>query len=418
MLAWYRGLSPEKRRIFWACYGGFGLDGLDVMLFSFVIPTLIAVWHMTKGEAGAIATVTLLLSAAGGWIAGILSDRFGRVRVLQLTILWYAVFTFLCGFTNSPQQLMVLRGLQGLGFGGEWAAGAVLIGEVIETRYRGRAVGFVQSSWAVGWAIAAIAATIVLNAFPQDLGWRLLFFIGLAPAGLVFFIRRLVPESPAFAAQSAEQNLAALPLAIFSREVIGLTLLGSLLATGAQGGYYAITTWIPTFLRSERHLSVIDSGPYLATIIFGSLIGYIASAILADLIGRRANFLVFAIGSALVVIAYTHMVIPDGLMLVLGFPLGFFSSGIFSGMGAFYTELFPTRIRATAQGFCYNFGRGIAAFFPALIGMATAVLPLGDGIAAFAAGAYATLVVAALLLPETRGRSLDDAEHALKSRIE
>jgi MFS family permease len=409
MFEFYRSMTPEKRRTFWACYGGFGLDGFDVMMFSFVIPTLTTLWSMSKGEAGSIATVTLIASAFGGWIAGILSDRFGRVRVLQITILWYAFFTFLCGFTNSPQQLMITRGLQGFGFGGEWAAGSVLMGEVIATRYRGRAVGFVQSSWAIGWAIAAIVATLALQFLPDAIGWRVLFFTGLAPAGLVFFIRRLVPESPVYqAAESRERKIWTLPLAMFSRKVVLSTLLGSLLSVGAQGGYYAITTWIPTFLRDERHLTVLGSGPYLAMIITGSLVGYIASAILTDVIGRRANFLLFAIGSATIVILYTHVPISDQVMLFLGFPLGFFASGIFSGMGPLYSELFPTEFRATAQGFCYNFGRGIAAFFPAWIGIAAAAMALGDAVALFAAGSYALLAIAALLLPETRDRKLDD----------
>src|SRR3954451_23387001 len=156
MLAWFSDLTPKERRTMGACFGGWSLDALDVQIYSFVIPTLLALWGISKAEAGILGTVTLLLSAFGGWIAGMLSDRYGRVRVLQITIVWFALFTFLSGFTNSFTQLFVLRGLQGLGFGGEWAVGSVLMGEAIRAQHRGKAVGTVQGGWAIGWAIAAV----------------------------------------------------------------------------------------------------------------------------------------------------------------------------------------------------------------------------------------------------------------------
>jgi MFS family permease len=184
------------------------------------------------------------------------------------------------------------------------------------------------------------------------------------------------------------------------------TILASLLTTGAQGGYYAITTWLPTFLRTERKLSVLGTGGYLAVIIIGSLLGYWVSAWLSDRIGRRANFILFAVASIATVLLYTQLPVNDSIMLFLGFPLGFFASGIFSGMGAFLTELFPTRMRGSGQGFAYNFGRGIAALNPLLVGSLSAILPLGQSIGVFAVIAYGILIVAALFLPETKGREL------------
>ncbi len=300
---------------------------------------------------------------------------------------------------------MVVRGLQGFGFGGEWAAGSVLIGEVVRAADRGKAVGVVQSAWAWGWAAAAIVATIIFQFFDQQIAWRLLFFVGILPALLVFFIRTKVPEPAIFreAMQSAERRGA---LQIFGRELLATTILGAALATGAQGGYYAITTFLPTFLRTQRHLSVLGTGGYLAVIIFGSWCGYIVSAYLNDAIGRRKNFFIFAIGSLLIAIAYTQAEISDAMMLALGFPLGFFASGIFSGMGPVLTELFPTSVRGAGQGFCYNFGRGIGAFFPTLVGLLSASVTLGTAIGIFAAISYAIVIAAALALPETRGREL------------
>jgi MFS family permease len=193
---------------------------------------------------------------------------------------------------------------------------------------------------------------------------------------------------------------------IFLPGILKTTILTSLLATGAQGGYYAIATWLPTFLRTERKLTVLGTGGYLAVIIIGSFIGYLVSAYLADRIGRRANFILFAVCSVVTVIVYTQIPVNDTMMLILGFPLGFFASGIFSGMGAFLTENFPTPIRGSGQGFAYNFGRGVAALNPTFVGLLSAQLPLGQSIGVFAILAYGILIVAALLLPETKGRQL------------
>jgi MFS family permease len=404
MLDWYRHMGVAERRTFWACFGGWALDALDVQIYSFVVPALIALWHISKGQAGLLATSALVISAFGGWIAGMLADRVGRARLLMIMIAWFAFFTFLSGFTNNFEQLLVVRGLQGFGFGGEWAAGSVLMGEVIRGADRGKAVGAVQSAWAVGWGAAAILATIVFQLLPQEIAWRALFFIGILPALLVFYIRARVPE-PAIYKEATQSRAQRSTLAIF-RELLPTTILGAALSTGAQGGYYAITTFLPTFLRNERHLTVLGTGGYLAVIIIGSWFGYIVSAYLADAIGRRKNFFIFAIGSLLIAIAYTQTEISDSLMLVLGFPLGFFASGIFSGLGPVLTELFPTSVRGAGQGFCYNFGRGIGAFFPTLVGFLSAQVALGVAIGIFAAISYAIVILAALALPETRGREL------------
>ena len=408
-IAWYSELKRRERSAFWACIGGWILDAMDVQMFSFAIPAIIAAFAITNADAGLIGTVTLLTSAFGGWFAGALSDRFGRVRTLQITIAWFAIFTLLCGFAQNYTQLFIFRALMGLGFGGEWAAAAVLVGEVIRPEHRGKAVGAMQSGWAVGWGIAALLATLLFTVLASDLAWRVLFWIGVSPALLVFFVRRFVDEPAVFA--QTQSNLSAAGaranfLEIFSPAMLRTTILTSLLATGAQGGYYAITTWLPTFLRTERKLTVLGTGGYLAVIIVGSLIGYWVSAWLTDRIGRRANFIGFAACSLATVIAYTQLPVDDTIMLFLGFPLGFFASGIFSGMGPILTELYPTRMRGSGQGFSSNFGRGIAAMNPLFVGLLSAKLPLGQSIGVFAAIAYGILIVAALLLPETKGRVL------------
>jgi MFS family permease len=389
--------------------GGWALDAMDVQLYSFVIPTLIAVWGITRAQAGELGTAALLVSAVGGWLAGWLADRYGRVRTLQVAILWFAVFTFLSGLAQNFAQLFAARALMGLGFGGEWAAGAVLLGEVIRPEYRGKALGMMQAGWALGWGTAALLYAFFFSVLPAEIAWRVLFLVGIAPALLVFFVRRFVAEPAVYLetrSKLAARGERPSALEIFRPPLLRVTVLGGLMGTGAQGGYYAVTTWLPTFLRTERQLSVLDSAGYLAVSIAGAFCGYLSGGYLADRIGRRLTFLVFAIGAGVVAVTYTMFPFGDGAMLVLGFPLGFFASGVFSAMGPFFTEHFPTRVRGVGQGFAYNLGRATGALFPTLVGLLSARIPLGEAIGLFAGLAYATTAVAAFLLPETKGKTL------------
>ena len=410
---WLSQLSPTERSTLVATFGGWALDGLDVMVYSFVIPSLVAAWHISQGQAGLLGTAALLISALGGWLAGTLADRYGRTRILQLTILWFAFFTFLSGFTQSFTQLLITRGLQGLGFGGEWAVGSVLMGEAIRAEHRGKAVGTVQGGWAIGWGLAAVFYTILFKSLPEALAWRAMFWIGILPSLLVFYIRRRVPEPHIYTETRKFVEATGTPvrfLHLFSPEVLEVTLLTSLLAVGAQGGYYAITTWLPTFLKTQRKLSVMNTGAYLCVVILGSFIGYMVSAYLTDRLGRKKTLILFAVCSFVSVIAYTYLPLSNPVMLVLGFPLGFFSSGVFSPVGAFFTELFPSRLRGSGQGFSYNFGRGVGALFPTLVGFLSAHIALGQAIAIFAASAYLIMILGTALLPETRGKELSAYE--------
>ena len=409
LTAFYREMNEAERRTFWACAAGWALDGLDFMIYPLVIGTIINLWHVERGLAGLAVTVTLLCSALGGWLTGYLADRIGRIRALQITIAWFCFFGLLSAFTQSFSQLIICRALLGFGFGGEWAAGAVLIGEVIRPQFRGRAVGCVQSSWAVGWGAAVLLQAVLFSVLPADQAWRWMFAAGALPGLFVFFLRRFAVE-PEVAAETRRRHAAAGDppriWEIFAPGILRTTVLASLFGTGAQAGYYAVMTWLPTFLQTERGISVVGSTGYLAFLILGSFAGYLAGAWLADRAGRRVLFISFAIGALITVLAYTQLPVSDRIIWLLGFPLGFFASGYLSGVGAFLTELFPTHIRGSGQGFAYNFGRGLAAFFPTFIGYLSATLSLANAIAIFAAVAYGILLTGALLLPETRGRVL------------
>ncbi|GLU34417.1 sugar transporter [Trinickia caryophylli] len=421
-LRWFHELSVRERRTLYAGFGGYAVDAFDFMIYTFLIPTLIATWGMTKSEAGTIATGALISSAVGGWLAGVLADRYGRVRVLQATIATFALFTCLSGFAQSFWQLFATRTLQGLGFGGEWSVVTMMMAETIRSpAHRGKAVGMVQSSWSFGWAAAAIVYWAAFALLPEAYAWRACFWLGIAPALWILYIRRNVSEPDIFIATRKARE-AGLDhshfLHIFSRRHLPTTVLGSLLCTGMLGGYYAITTWLPTYLKTERHLSVFGTSGYLIVLIAGSFAGYVTGAVLADRLGRRPVFVLFALGSFTLAMVYTMLPITDRTMLVLGFALGLVMLGIFAGIGAYLSELYPHSIRGSGQGFCYNFGRGIGSFFPMAVGSLAQTTSLVKAIGIVAGTGYLLVVAAALILPETKGQALAGSVDGLDERDE
>ncbi|WP_207711721.1 MFS transporter [Sulfobacillus harzensis] len=403
-------LSAEERPTFWATFFGWGLDGFDYMMYALVLTAILGAFHLNDAEGGLLGTTTLILSALGGILAGTMADRMGRARTLALAVFIYSLFTALSGLATSYPEMLVFRGLEGLGFGGEWAVGAVLIAETVRGDVRGRVLGLVQGAWAFGWALAVIASLIILpNA--GAIGWRVMFWIGLLPALLCIYVMRRVPEPPIWAKEKTRVERAASVsfFHIFSRKLLKRTVFAALLAVGAQSGYYAIFTWLPTYLKTDRHLSVVGSGGYLFVVIVGSFVGYVLSGMINDWIGRKLTFVFYAVFSGLIILVYTHFAISNGVMLVLSFPLGFFASGIFSGFGPFLAELYPTKARGAGQGFTYNFGRGVAGFAPALVGVLAVHYGLAGGISVFGPAAYVLCLIALIFLPETRGMALEQA---------
>jgi MFS family permease len=403
---WYRSMAPRERRTFWACFGGWATDAMDVQIYSLLIPVLLAVGFLSSNaEAGLIGTVTLLCSAIGGWAAGVLADRYGRALMLQVTVVWFSVFTLLCAFAQDFTQLLVFRGLMGFGFGGEWAVGAILMGETVRARFRGRAVGTVQSGWAVGWGVAVGLFVLTQSLFPPETAWRVLFALGVLPALGVFWIRRHVPEPEVFTRKADRRSF----LGIFRPGLLRTTVVCALLCTGAQGGYYALTTFLPQFLRSARGLNILGLGGTLLLVIVGALAGYLFGAWLTDRLGRRPALVVCAVAAFVIVLPFTLLNLPTPVFTALALPLGFVASAYFSGLGALLTEQYPTELRGSGQGFCYNFGRGIGALFPLLVGLLADAISIGVAIALFAGIAYFLMAVCALLLTETRGAELTSA---------
>ncbi len=410
MFGWYVDLSKQEKRTFWACFSGWSLDAMDAQLFSFMIPALMLTWHLSKTDAGYLGTASLVATAIGGWLCGILADRVGRLRVLQFTVLWFAVFSGLAGFAQSFDQLLVLRFLQGLGFGGEWAAGAVLMGEIIRPEHRGKAVGCIQSGYGVGWTLATLIATAAFWLFPQTMAWRALFWFSVTPAFLLVFIRRKLQEPEIFKKTRALEQQAGKSapgfFAIFHPDILRTTMLSSLLALGVIGAGSAVIPWLPTYMKIARHLSGGGVGIYMTTVTVGSFFGFVGSAYMTDLIGRRRNFLLASICSWLVMLAYLFLPLNNTALLLLSFPVGFCLGATYSTLGPYFTELFPTAIRGAGQAFAYNFGKGIGAFCVVLVGMIAEHMPLGQAIGIFSLAGYSLAIVATLLLPETRGITL------------
>lgn len=414
---WYRTLGKQGVHAFWAADLGWTLDSFDVNVLYFSLPAIAAAFGLSAGQSGWIATVTLVLSALGGILAGALADRLGRVRILMITVGWYSLFTFLSGVSQSYEQLLIFRALQGLGYGGEWAAGAVLLAEIANPTQRGRALGMMQSGWAVGWGLSAIAYMIVFSVASPALAWRVMFWLGILPALLILYIRRRVPE-PAVYRETKQEREAGTEkaiasgakdnplLQIFRRDLLRYTVGASLLTTGMQGAYAVFMTWLPTFLGTARHLRVVGTGEYMLVVTLGAFAGFVSGGYLNDWLGRRWTLVVTNAFGAVAIFLYALATAgANSLLLVLGFPLGFFPSAGFSCMGSFLAELYPSRARGAGQGFTYNFGRAVGAIFPAVAGYVSTAFGFSGAIA-FGSIACVIAILALLMLPETRGKVL------------
>lgn len=406
---WYGQLDATERRTFWACFAGFGLDSMDNSIYALVIPALIATLGLTRPEAGYLATAALAGAAVGGWGAGVVADRIGRIRVLQWTILWVALCTFGAAFATGFAPLALLRFGQGMGYGGEAAVGATLISEVVRPVLRGRVASAVSSGYAVGYAVAVALFPVISSLFPQELGWRVFFAIGLVPAAAVFLIRRFVPESGVYAESAATLRRAGRSDAVW-RIFMGAqrrtTLMAATMSTGIFGGNYVMIIWLPTYLRTALGFSTATSAGYLAASIAGSLVGPLLYGQFADRVGRRPAFGAFLLLQALNVSLYVFAAPSLGPLIGLSFALGACQNALASGMTPTFAELFETSLRGNAQGFCLGGGRGFGSVMPALVGLIAATAPLGTAMGLCALSAYALAFAATLALPETTGVEL------------
>ncbi len=381
------------------------LDAFDVMLYSIVLATLMREFGMTKATAGLLNTLTLVASAIGSFGFGLLADRLGRRKMLSLSIVTYSIFTFACGFSTSITGLAVFRFLLGLGMGGEWNSGATLVAETWPAAWRGRAMGIVQSSWAIGYALAALVAGVILSRG----SWRWVFFVGVLPALVTVWIQHDVPEPAIWKEEKQRVTSPAQRAALWKGVTRRLIALFSMNTFG-MFAWWGLFTWIPAYLSlpvasGGRGFSTLGFTAFLMVLnLCGMLPGYLLFGVLADRFGRKRTLIVYLVFAAISVPAFAVARSP-GAILAAACVSAFFGTGFFTGSGIMGSELFPTAIRATALGVSYNAARGVSALAPLIIGRLgeTHGLAWAFGLCALAFGAAA---VCALALPETKGADL------------
>ena len=400
----WQSTTVAQRRTLIAAGLGWMLDAFDVMLYSLVLATLMREFGMSKGTAGLLNTLTLIASAVGSLLFGLLADRFGRRRMLSLSILIYSLFTFACGFSTTVTMLAVLRFLLGLGMGGEWNSGATLVAETWPSAWRGRALGIVQSSWAIGYALAALVAGVVL----AHANWRWVFFVGVVPALVTVWIQHDVPEPEIWHAHLRKKQSerssgnGALWRRSFPRLAVLLTM-----NTFGMFAWWGLFTWIPAYLelpaaQGGRDFQLFGVASFLVTLnLVGMLPGYLLFGILADRYGRKPMLITY-LAMAAILIPWFAAARGRASLLAAATLVAFFGTGFFTGSGIVGSELFPTAIRATALGATYNVARGLSALAPLVMGSVgqRRGLSWAFGLCAIA---FALAAASALGLPETRG---------------
>ena len=406
VLQWWRDGTVEGRRALVAASLGWMLDSFDVMLYALVLPAMLPDLGMSRNTAGIIASATLLSSAAGGIFFGFIADRYGRIRALMASVLVYSIFTAASGFAQTVAQLAACRVLLGVGMGGEWASGAALVSETWPAPHRGKALGFMQSAWAIGYGAAAIVTGLVLPRW----GWRAVFWVGILPALLTLWVRRRVPEPTMWRAARARGDVPRGRLAeIFRPGMRRLTLAVTIMNGFTMFAWWGFNLWLPGYLSFPVAAGGIGlSTQVMASFVFamqiGMWFGYVTFGFVSDAVGRKRAYVTYLVAAAALIAVYVSVRAPLGL-LALGPFVAFFGTGYFSGFGAVTAEIYPTNIRATAQGFTYNMGRIASAAAPFTVSS----LASTHGFRAALLTTSAALLLAAatwIWIPETRGREL------------
>jgi len=366
-MPWWREITREQWRTLVEAQLGWMLDAMDVMLYSFALTAIRREFQLSGGAAGALAALPLVTSALGGMLFGWLSDRFGRARALIWSILTFSLLTAFTATSRNVGELVFWRALVGIGLGGEWAAGSVLVAETWPERHRGKAIGLMQSAWAIGYLLAAVMSAAVL----PNWGWRPLFVLGVLPALAVLWMRRGVREPEKW--RRPKHDLAGAMAGLFRAPMRRNVLAMCALCSTLLFGYWGLFTWLPAYLSSQvskggAGLSIVGSAAWIVPLQLGAFGGYLSFGFLADRFGRAPVFVVFVLATAALVPVYGLAGANAPLLLALGPLVGYFGHGYFSALGAMSADLFPAELRTTAQGFCYNIGRALAGLAPYTVG--------------------------------------------------
>jgi MFS family permease len=386
-----------------AAQAGYMLDAMDVLLFVFAVNSIRDQFGFSAAQAGLVSSLTLAFSAIGGIAFGILSDRIGRARSLFWSVIIYSIASAGTAMSWNLASLLFWRGAIGIGLGAEWSSGAVLVAETWPASHRARAVGIMQSGWALGYLLAAGMTAWILPRW----GWRILFLSGLFPAFIALAFRRQLKEPEIWlSGRSAPRQ----PIrAIFQGELLNRTLLGSALATAVLFAYWGIFTWIPGFLSASRArggagLNIVQTSGFIVPMQLGAFAGYVSFGWLADRIGRRPTFLIYVVGAAILTPIYGASR-EESTLLALGPAIGFLGTGFFSLFGAMLAELYPTALRGTGQGFVYNIGRGLSSLAPFTVGFFADRYGIGASLALNSAF-FLLGAILIFTLPETKQADL------------
>ncbi len=412
---WYRTISADQWRVLAAAKMGWMLDAMDFLLYVMAIGQLQAYFGFDSATAGLLGTITLVVSALGGLLFGVLADRMGRARALMGTIMIFSAASLGAATSQTLLQLVLWRALLGIGMGGEWASGAVLVSESWPPEHRTKAVSIMQSGWAIGYILAAAVAALVLDVL--DLGpeaWRWLFVVGVLPAFATLWVRRHVKEPEVWTRRTRTVATLEAFAVLFGPSLWRRTVLAILLTSSVQFAYWGLFFWVPNFLASPVEqggagMTLVRTMGWIIPMQLGAYAGYLSFGFIADRVGRRLTCALFLAAAAVLVPIYGGMARSPTVLILVGPLLGFVGHGYFSMFGAFLAELFPTAVRATGQGLTYNAGRGLGALAPYTIG-ALATLPrVGIGSALALTSAF--FLAGALLLyalPDTTGAALED----------
>lgn len=412
---WYRTITSEQWRVLAAAKFGWMLDAMDFMLYAMAVGQLRLYFGFGDDTAGMLGTVTLVMSGVGGLTFGYIADRFGRTRALMGTIVVFSLASLGAATSQTVLQLLFWRAVLGIGMGGEWASGAVLVSETWPAAHRNKAISIMQSGWAIGYILAAVMAALILGR--EELGntaWRWLFVVGVLPAFFTLWIRRHVKEPEAWISRRSAPAQRTNPFAvIFGPALVGRTIRIILLGAAVQFAYWGVFFWLPPFLarpveQGGAGMGVVGSLGWIIPVQIGAYLGYLTFGFIADRLGRRPTFVMFMLAAAALVPIYGQMARSPMVLLLLSPVLGYFGHGYFSLFGSFIAELFPAAVRATGQGTSYNIGRMAGALAPYVIGEVATLPGVGIGLALATTSAFFLLgAVLIFTLPDRSGQALD-----------
>ena len=411
---WYRTINSEQWHVLVAAKLGWMLDALDFMLYTMALGQLRSYFMFDDAVAGFLGTATLVMSGAGGLIFGWVADRFGRARALMGTIIIFSLASLGAATSQSVLQLLFWRTVLGIGMGGEWASGAVLVSETWPAHLRNKAISIMQSGWAIGYIMAAVLAALILPRFGNE-GWRWLFLVGVLPALFTLWVRRNVRESQSWRARAATPKAHENPFkVIFGPGLLSRTILIVLLGGAVQFAYFGLFFWLPPFLarpveQGGAGMGVVGSLQWIVLMQIGAYFGYLTFGFIADRLGRRRTFVLFMIAAAIIAPVYGRLAATSPTaLLVLSPLLGYFGHGYFSMFGGFVAELYPTEVRATGQGTSYNLGRTLGAFAPYTVGVIATWPGVGIGLALTSTSVFFLLAAVLIFtLPDRSGQALE-----------